>query len=98
MSRAELGGPAHHGVVLDDAAVAQLHFVAHDRERADSNILSQLRGRRNDGPGIDFGHRCFLSRFPRRCRGRRLHCVDIDHLAHERGFGGQFAVHRGAVP
>ena len=105
MFAAEPRGPANNGVVLDDAAIAQLHLVADDGEGADANILSQVAPRAKRWPG-DRCTECMGIGCPgigaligllHSRRGRGLHRLEINHLAHKRGFGGQFAVHGGAA-
>ena len=97
---AEARGAAHHGVMVEDAAVAQLDFVAHDgvRRRCGTPLPKFARGR-NDRARID----CHSSRTSTHRHGSRAGLVDaracvgfaVHHLAHQGGFGGELAIHSG---
>ena len=53
---AQARGAVHDGVMIEDAAVAELDFFADDSEGADFCVLADLRGGRNDGAGINLTH------------------------------------------
>jgi hypothetical protein len=58
---AEARRALHDGVMIEDAAIAKLDFVANDGVGADANIRANARPRRNDGLGMKFAHDYFCS-------------------------------------
>ena len=79
--------------MFDDAAIAQLDFVADDGEGADSRARIPMRAEDETCARGSISLIAPSRRpLPRGWLGR-----EVNHLAHQGGFGGEFAVHGGAA-
>ncbi len=103
---AELRGPADNGVVLDECSrrPAPPRRPRRRRPRCEHSVPIAPTAKRwledrwyrmhgDRCPGIGSAHRAFSTA----AGGRGLHRLEINHLAHKRGFGGQLAAHGGAA-
>ena len=46
----------YDGVMIENASIAKLNFIADDGERADADVSAKPHPRRDDGMRMNFGH------------------------------------------
>ena len=89
-------GPLHHGVMLEDAAVAEFDFIADHGEGADFEPCPIRAEGETMRAGIDFAHRAPSRRADRVAPRASAAELRRPPSCTSGCFGGEFAIHGGA--